>query len=60
MKKNVYNSFCTKIDHQWLRKDSIIGQQERDCFGTLSKFECECMSFENLGNLISVTIILCV
>jgi hypothetical protein len=35
MKKNVYNTFYTKIDHQWLRKDSIIDQQERDCFGTL-------------------------
>jgi hypothetical protein len=34
-----YNTFCTKIDHQWVRKDSIIDQQERDCFGALSKFE---------------------
>jgi hypothetical protein len=42
MKKNVYNTFCTQIDHQWLRKelkDSIIDQQERDCFDTLSEFE---------------------
>jgi hypothetical protein len=39
MKKNVYNTFCTKIDHQWLTKDSIIDHKERDCFGTLSEFE---------------------
>jgi hypothetical protein len=41
MKKNVYSTFCIKIDHQWLRKESIIDQQERDCFDTLSEFECE-------------------
>ena len=35
MKKNVYNTFCTKIDHQCLMKDSIIDQQESYCFGTL-------------------------
>jgi hypothetical protein len=38
MKKNVYNTFCTKIDYQWLRKESIIDQQERDCFGTLTQW----------------------
>jgi hypothetical protein len=41
MKKNVHNTFCTKIDHQWLRKDSIIDQQERGSIGTLSEFESE-------------------
>jgi hypothetical protein len=37
MKKNVYNTFCTDIDNQWLRNKFIIDQQERDCFGTLSE-----------------------
>jgi hypothetical protein len=47
MKKNVHNTFCTKIDYsyQWLRSVMEEGlyydQQERDCFGTLSDFECE-------------------
>jgi hypothetical protein len=34
-----YNTLYIKLDHQGVRKDSIIDQQERDCFGTLSEFE---------------------
>ena len=52
MKKNVYTTFCTKIDYimQWLRKDSFIDQQERDALAhSLSEFEpSELLKFRQL------------